>query len=224
MEDMTFDKKIGLCKEYFFTLDKQTQEHSLRVGQLCEEIGKDFGYDENLLYTIGVLHDIGKIWIPYEFLNKKTELTKDEKDKIDLHGVYGGKIIKTFFPKNPQVFLPVTFHHGFGINKSYVSEETNDALKKLWKMVIGDKNFRFLTLLVRLADIYDACFNMRIYREYTLSCKEIEIEMKKNSFLYDEEIKTLILENDIVNYNYELDLNKIIKNLSINEVNVNGKY
>ncbi|MDD4012166.1 MAG: HD-GYP domain-containing protein [Sphaerochaetaceae bacterium] len=79
--------------------DEYTKGHSIRVAAYAQEIGKRMGLDsshcESLFYT-ALLHDIGKIGIPEEILNKKGKLTKEEYEIVKTHPAIGGRILSSF--------------------------------------------------------------------------------------------------------------------------------
>ena len=77
--------------------DRYTSGHSLRVAYWGREIAKQIGLSSEKVdevYFGGILHDIGKIGIEDEILNKKGRLTPEEYDKIKQHTVIGYEIIK----------------------------------------------------------------------------------------------------------------------------------
>lgn len=77
--------------------DRYTSGHSQRVAHWGREIAKEIGLPAKKVdevYFGGILHDIGKIGIEDEILNKKGKLTPEEYDKIKQHTVIGYEIIK----------------------------------------------------------------------------------------------------------------------------------
>ena len=69
---------------------RATYRHSLRVGDELYRFAKCLNLEntENI-YLVGILHDIGKLKIPYSLLNKKSSLTEKEFKQIQLHTLYG---------------------------------------------------------------------------------------------------------------------------------------
>ena len=77
--------------------DHYTSGHSMRVAHWGREIAKQIGLSPEKVeevYFGGILHDIGKIGIEDEILNKKGKLTPEEYDKIKQHTVIGYEIVK----------------------------------------------------------------------------------------------------------------------------------
>ena len=77
--------------------DPYTSGHMERVAELAVQIGLKLGLDENMIKGIelgGVIHDIGKIYIPAEILNRPGKLSKSEFEMIKTHSQVGYEIIK----------------------------------------------------------------------------------------------------------------------------------
>ena len=78
--------------------DPITRRHSQRVARYSAEIARRLGWEKERmqnLYTIALLHDIGKIGIPDAVLQKPGKLTHEEYLLIQDHVAIGGFILKT---------------------------------------------------------------------------------------------------------------------------------
>lgn len=76
----------------------QEQIHTERVSQYCEAIAKALGFSEkevDQIKTAGALHDIGKIVVPAELLNKPGKLTADEYEVIKRYTETGYQMLKS---------------------------------------------------------------------------------------------------------------------------------
>ncbi|MCW8931325.1 MAG: HD-GYP domain-containing protein [Gammaproteobacteria bacterium] len=76
--------------------DNYTAEHSLRVCIYAIALGRELGFRELELQNIGVcglLHDVGKVRIPENLLLKQENLTEEEVKIMQLHPVYGKKLL-----------------------------------------------------------------------------------------------------------------------------------
>lgn len=93
--------------------DSYTSHHSRRVGMIAAAMGAELGLDANRqqgLFVAGSLHDIGKVKIPMEILNKLDPLTPSERDIIREHPQAGHDILKDIeFPW--PVSLVAQQHH-----------------------------------------------------------------------------------------------------------------
>ena len=146
-------KKGRLMRKYaglFRQLNYETQKHSVRVASICAYIAEKLNMNQTLLYTIGYVHDIGKLYIPSRIIKKSEALTPLERDIIDMHSYYGYRMLKEE-GESPSVYIPVLFHHGFmkpriGDEKSVITEEMMNAI-----------------YVIHSADVYDAMLSKRVY-------------------------------------------------------------
>ena len=77
--------------------DTYTNGHSRRVAEYSREIARRYGFSESeqeQVYMIGLLHDVGKIGIPDTILNKPGKLTNEEFAIIKTHPSIGAEILK----------------------------------------------------------------------------------------------------------------------------------
>ncbi len=75
------------------------REHSVRVSQICENIGKAMDLSEveiRKLKDAGYYHDIGKIGVDKNLLNKNGKLTEQEWKAVKKHPVIGYRILNSF--------------------------------------------------------------------------------------------------------------------------------
>lgn len=77
--------------------DPYTAGHEQRVGNIAAKIADEMGLDENVQYALrmaGLVHDIGKISIPSEYLTKPTRLTEHEYNILKTHAEHGYEILR----------------------------------------------------------------------------------------------------------------------------------
>ena len=125
------------------------------VAELCPEYEIDKRYID--LYTEGaILHDIGKIIVPDNVLNKAGKLTDDEMNLLRRHTVFGAQIIDRLTVKGQEelqaVYKDVALHH----HERYDGKGYPDGL-------VGDK-IAIGVQVVSLADVYDALVSPRVYK------------------------------------------------------------
>lgn len=163
--------------------DEYTREHCQRVTKLALRIGQKLGLPrEELLYLefAGLLHDIGKIALPDEIINKEDKLTDREYDIVKLHPNIGYELIKdiTFLASSREILLQ---HHERMDGKGYPLGLTGDRI---------DIKARILTV----ADAYDAMTSSRPYRKAGMDANEAirELEMNKNT-QFDKEIVDIFI-------------------------------
>ena len=134
--------------------DKYTNGHSFRVSTYSVALAKELGFSEEDLAELrweALLHDIGKIGIPDNILNKPGKLTPEEFDVIKSHTTIGGNILaKT--SELPGASDTAKYHHERYDGKGYPSG-------------LSGKNIPVQARIVSIADAYDAMHSDRIYRK-----------------------------------------------------------
>ncbi|MBO4704571.1 MAG: HD domain-containing protein [Spirochaetaceae bacterium] len=135
--------------------DKYTSGHSRRVAEYSKKIAELLGKDEKVqreIFFIALLHDIGKIGIPDEIINKRDNLTEEEFNQMKKHPEIGYEILKNITTM-PNLEIGVRWHHERLDGKGYP-----DALS-------GDKIPEYARI-ISVADAYDAMTSNRSYRGY----------------------------------------------------------
>ena len=134
--------------------DKYTNGHSIRVATYSQEIAKRCGKsksEQKLIFHMGLLHDIGKIGIPDNIINKDTRLTDDEYNAIRQHPGIGSDILKTI-EEIPEIMVGARWHHERYDGKGYPDGLKGEEIPE-YARIIG------------VADAYDAMTSKRSYRE-----------------------------------------------------------
>jgi putative nucleotidyltransferase with HDIG domain len=134
--------------------DTYTQGHSMRVSEYAVELGKRVRLSNKRLENLrmaAILHDIGKIGIEENILNKSGVLTEEEFDKIKQHPENGVKIIQDIsFLKNVSDII--LNHHEKMDGTGYPNG------KKQGEISIE-------AAILSIADVYDALTSDRPYRQ-----------------------------------------------------------
>ena len=134
--------------------DTYTNGHSDRVATYSREIAKRYGYSEsaqNDIYMMGLLHDVGKIGVPDEIINKPGKLTDEEFAAIKSHPVIGDRILKKV-KEMPKLSIGARWHH-----ERYDGRGYPDGLK-------GEEILEEARIIA-VADAYDAMTSHRSYRD-----------------------------------------------------------
>jgi putative nucleotidyltransferase with HDIG domain len=136
------------------TADDYTYMHSVAVCAMMVALSKQLGQDEaqtRSLGMAGLLHDLGKVAIPIEVLNKPGKLTDAEFDIMRTHSTEGYKMLKAS-PKMDPVALDVVLSHHEKIDGSgYPQHLAGDQISLHSKM--GS-----------VCDVYDAITSNRPYK------------------------------------------------------------
>ena len=100
---------------------------------------------------MGLLHDVGKIGVPDEIINKKGKLTDEEYAAIKVHPEIGDRILKKV-KEMPKLSIGARWHH-----ERYDGSGYPDGLK-------GDEILEEARIIA-VADAYDAMTSHRSYRD-----------------------------------------------------------
>lgn len=134
--------------------DNYTNGHSSRVAEYAKMIAARSGYskaEQDEIYLMGLLHDVGKIGIPDEVINKPSRLTDEEYEIIKKHPAIGYSILSSI-KESSKLSTGARWHHerydggGYpdGISGELIPEEAR---------------------IIAVADAYDAMTSRRSYRD-----------------------------------------------------------
>ena len=101
--------------------DRYTKGHSEDVAHLSEKVAEYLGLSAEVrknIYWAGLLHDVGKLGVPYNILNKKDKLTDDEYRTIQKHVQHGYDIL-IGFEGLKVIATMVNHHHEWWNGKGY---------------------------------------------------------------------------------------------------------
>jgi putative two-component system response regulator len=133
--------------------DTYTNGHSGRVADYSKEIARRYGYDEKAqddIYMMGLLHDVGKIGVPDEVINKPGRLTDEEFALIKKHPSIGAKILENI-EEMPELVSGAKWHHERFDGRGYPEG-------------LSGKDIPEQARIIAVADAYDAMTSNRSYR------------------------------------------------------------
>lgn len=137
------------------SVDDYTFQHSVNVCILSTITGIGLGFNEDRLKELAIgaiLHDIGKMCIPKEILNKPGQLTVNEFEEIKKHTVYGYEMLR----RNENLGL-VSAYIAFGHHERYDGSG--------YPLQLKSNNIEIYCRIVAVADVYDALTSDRVYRK-----------------------------------------------------------
>lgn len=142
-----------------------TATHSLRVSVLAMTLGRHLGYDREKLDILGIgslLHDIGKIKVPNELLDKPESLTKEEFDIMKTHVPEGLKLLEGQRGIPAAALEVVGRHHERYSGNGYLFGLSGDT--------IGE-----FGLISAIVDTYDAITSDRAYHMSLSAAEALKI-------------------------------------------------
>jgi HD-GYP domain-containing protein (c-di-GMP phosphodiesterase class II) len=164
----------------------ENEEHAKRINNVCKKIGAALDLSEDTMFQLdlfSMLHDIGKVAVDVQILNKKGKLTEDEWDIVKRHSETGYRIAKSV-PELGCIAELILCHHERWDGKGYPQG-------------IKDDQIPLLSRILAVADAYDAMTEDRPYRKALSKENAIE-ELKSNSGKqFDPEIVRVFLSKVI---------------------------
>ncbi|WP_141504490.1 HD-GYP domain-containing protein [Paenibacillus luteus] len=165
--------------------DDYVYQHNVGVGVISTLIGRWMNLDDSelsILSLAATLHDVGKIKLPLEVLNKPGKLSEVEFQLIKKHTILGYELLKGTTGLSMRIARVALQHHERVDGKGYPL-----GLKK--------ENIDVFSSIVAVADIFHAMSSRRPYHE-PLSFHEIVSQMSQGRFgALDPHIISLFIEN-----------------------------
>jgi HD-GYP domain-containing protein (c-di-GMP phosphodiesterase class II) len=145
--------------------DEYTFAHSVNVCILSVALGARLGLPKKKLSELGygaLFHDVGKVKLPLEIINKPAELTEEEWEKIQKHPVWGVKILlsRRALDRFSLVAMVVAFEHHLKMDLSG------------YPQLSFKKDLNLYSRIVSIADVYDSMTSGRVYAKTPLTPDE----------------------------------------------------
>ncbi|HQS58307.1 MAG: phosphodiesterase [Gallionellales bacterium 35-53-114] len=153
-QSITRNPEAFLSLSRLKTKDNYTYLHSVAVCALMIALGKQMGMDELLLKDLGMsglLHDVGKMVIPDEVLNKPGKLTDQEFDQVKSHPLRGWELLKGS-EGVCEMALDVCLHHHERVDGKGYPDRLNGETMSLYAKMGA------------ICDVYDAITSVRSYK------------------------------------------------------------
>lgn len=192
--------EIERIKNVLIKMDLKTYNHSCRVYRLAKEYEKYTDTSSDMLSTAAFLHDIGKIYISSNILEKPFALTRLERELIDLHSYIGYKIL---IEKGvvPEIANIVYIHHGLNIDKIVHEKE-----------ILVNRAKELHTL-----DAFDAMITDRPYR-HKMDAKIAQEFIERDSFISSEALEFLKSIDFESVFETKININEIATKITSNYI------
>jgi putative two-component system response regulator len=149
--------------------DEYTSGHTLRVSELSVQLAKKMAMSKNDINAVkigGIIHDVGKIGVPKDIINKPGRLSPEEFEIMKTHPYIGYKICMPLKRSLGMVLDIIHYHHEKLDGSGYPIGLTGADIP------MGAK-------VLAVADIYDALTSDRPYRKALPKEKALEILMQE---------------------------------------------
>lgn len=176
---------VARCLQEIRSMDEYTHTHCVNVSFYSMLIAKWLNLSaQDIKNTIlaGLLHDVGKLKIPEEILNKKGKLTKEEFDEMKKHTLYGYELIKDITEISEEIKNAVLSHHERIDGTGYPFQLTNDAIGLYAK-------------IIAIADVYDAMTQNRVYKKKVSPFETFQMFLSIGLGIFDTIVLNAFLKN-----------------------------
>lgn len=165
--------------------DQYTAQHSLNVCILSIVLGRYVGLPEAKLNHVGLcgmMHDMGKILVPLNILNKPDQLKPDELKIMQSHTSLGYELLKSSSDMFPGAIETALTHHEHLDGKGYPRHIKNGRLP-------------YYSKIVAIADMYDAITSDRVYRKGRTHHTATKIMLENSGTHIDSQLTVKFIES-----------------------------
>ncbi len=175
--------RLAITADFF---EINTYSHILRISHFSKKLAelsqKDATYCNNIMYA-SMMHDVGKIGVPKEILQKPDKLEKEEFELVKKHPEIGGSILRNATNQLMEMAREISiFHHEKWNGKGYLKGLTGDSIPESAR-------------IVAIADVFDALLSQRPYKASLPPARVKEIFRKDRGIHFDPELTDLLLNN-----------------------------
>ena len=163
--------------------DQYTAGHSTRVSRYCLMIADKLGMstkEKHQLYLAAMLHDIGKIGVPDDLLNRPGKLSEQEMERVRSHVQVGASMIEML--GEMHAIVPLIRHH----HECYDGSGYPDGLK--------GEQIPLVSRIIAVADMYDAMTSDRPYRKRRTHQFAVDEILKASGVQIDPKVSNAFLE------------------------------
>lgn len=185
---ITVENEKGLCyafSEISENKSKLTGEHIKRVAEYTKILGRASGFDEDYvekLATAAMMHDIGKLMISADILDKPTKLTDEEYEIMKSHVLYGEALLE----KCPGEVMHLA---------RIIAKEHHERWDGKGYLGMKGEEIAYISRIVSVCDVFDALTAERLYKK-GWSVEDTYNEIIKNSGKqFDPKVVKLFIQN-----------------------------
>lgn len=185
IDELVSQKKLVVNLMDIRSYDDYIYNHSVGVCILSLTTGISLNYDPLKLRDLGVgalLHDVGKVKISPEILNKPGKYTPEEFDAVKKHVDYGFEMLRG--RDDMSIFSAhVAYQHHERVNGNGYSRG------------LGEKDITEFAKIAGIADVYDALTADRVYRKKFLPHEALELIQAEVGTQFDPRLVNVFFDN-----------------------------
>lgn len=159
-------------------------DHAMHVSRLSRDIGGRMGMDDKqcaILSVAGMFHDLGKLGLPHDLLDKPSTLTPDEYKVIQWHTTLGHLMLSG---------MPDEIHRAAAEAALYHHERCDGS----GYMGLSKEKIPISARIVAVCDVYDALVSHRPYRKAWSKEAALEHMRLHSGSLFDTDVVNALLE------------------------------
>ncbi|NHM33854.1 diguanylate cyclase [Neobacillus terrae] len=163
--------------------DRYTYGHTERIMEYSERLARKIGLSKTEVKNIrygALLHDIGKVEVPTEVLNKTSKLTNSEWETIKMHVIWGEQMVQSI--KELKDCLPMIRHH----HERYDGKGYPDQL--------SSESIPLAARILTIADCFDAMTTNRPYQKAISPAEAIDEIIRCSGTQFDPQIVQPFIE------------------------------
>lgn len=178
IEEILSRKNIMIGLVDIKSFDDYTYQHSVNVAVISLIIGIKMNFHKYELFDLcigALLHDIGKVFVPSEILNKPGAFTEEEKKIVQEHTKNGYEYLKGSYDVSVPARIVALQHHERIGGQGYPYGREGERISILSK-------------IVAVADVYDAMTSTRVYRKALSPNEVLEYIMANGGIQFDYKV------------------------------------
>jgi len=167
----------------FYSFDKSLIDHSTRVSDIAVRLGKELHLEHKNLVELkiaGMFHDIGKLFIPNEILDKPGKLDEKQLDIIKTHTIMGYEVLVTI-NQYENIASCVRSHHERMDGTGYPDQKKGEAIP-------------LEARIIAVVDAYEAMTELRPYRTPFTQKQAIKELRKCSGTQFDKKIVNVFVK------------------------------
>lgn len=183
VDEIVADKNAIINMVDLRIYDEYTYYHSVNVAVLSTVLGYAMGYGKNALYKLALgaaLHDIGKVFISRDILDKPGKLTPEEFEIIKKHSSAGSAYLREKWDIPSESHYAVLTHHERYDGTGYPGGIRDDKIPEFGR-------------IAAVVDVYDALTTDRPYRKGMLPSDAVEYIMGGSGNMFDPRVVKVFL-------------------------------
>ena len=184
IEELIENKHVMVNMVDIKSFDEYTYHHSVNVCVLSIIMGISLDLNQEQLTNLGMaalLHDVGKVFINQDLLNKVEKLTDEDFEIMKKHSYDGYKYIKDKFNFPVTTYIGILQHHEKYDGTGYPHQRAGEKIS-------------LFARIIAIADVYDALVSNRPYKEALLPSEAMEFLMGGAGAHFDFDLISIFIQ------------------------------